>query len=81
MSKTFRLIISSVTSAEFDGEVSSATFPGASGEMTILASHEPLVTTLKEGNIAVRQTNGDTKKFPVTAGVLECSNNRVTVLL
>ncbi len=79
--KTFHLTITSVTGAQFDGAAESATVPGSAGEMTILANHEPLVTTLKPGRITVRNSD-ENKTFDVESGVLECSGGgRVTVLL
>ena len=78
---TFHLIIASVGETRFDGAAVSATFPGTAGEFTVLPHHEPLVTTLKRGSIVVRETLGEPKTFPVESGVVECSGNRVVVLL
>ena len=81
MQNTFHLVISSVGETFFDGEVSSATFPGTDGELTILAGHEPIVTTLKRGTISTRIPSGEVKKFKNEVGILECSQNRAIVLL
>lgn len=83
---TFHLVIASVGETKFDGPALSATLPGSDGELTILAHHEPLVTTLKPGTITVRlsgegETLGEPKKFPVESGILEVSGNRAVVLL
>ncbi len=78
--KTFHLIIASVGETRYEGPAISATFPGSAGEFTILAHHEPLVTTLKKGVITVRREDG-TKKYSIENGILECSNNRAVVLL
>ena len=78
--KTFHLIIASVGETRYEGPAISATFPGSAGEFTILAHHEPLVTTLKKGVITVRHEDG-TKKYSIENGILECSNNRAVVLL
>jgi len=78
--KTFHLIIASVGETRYEGPAISATFPGSAGESTILAHHEPLVTTLKKGVITVRREDG-TKKYSIENGILECSNNRAVVLL
>lgn len=78
---TFHLVISSVGRTFFDGAVSSATFPGADGELTILAGHEPIVTILKRGTISARIPSGEIKKFENETGILECSGNRAVVLL
>ncbi len=72
--------IASITEPLFSGEVESITVPGVSGEMTILAHHEALITTLKPGTVTVR-VNGEKKQFNVTHGVLEVSNNTANVLL
>ena len=77
---TFPLTIASVGETHFAGSATSATFPGTGGEFTVLAHHEPLVTTLKRGVITVRASQG-TQEFPLESGILECSSNKVTVLL
>lgn len=79
--ETYRLVIASVGETRFDGPVLSATIPTTGGEITVLAHHEPLIATLKEGSITVRETLGDPKQFHVEGGVLECSGNRAVVLL
>jgi len=79
--QTFHLIVASVGETRFDGAALSATIPTTGGEITILPHHEPLVATLREGSITVRETLGEPKNFPVESGVVECSGNRVVVLL
>ncbi len=78
---SFHLVITSVTGAQFDGDAVSVTVPGAGGEMTILSKHEPIVTTLKSGEIVVRTADKEPQKFPIENGVVESSGERVTILL
>ena len=80
---TFRLTISSVDKTHFDGEVESVTLPGTAGDMTLLAHHEPIITTLREGVIIIRPSKSETdaKKLTIKTGILECSSNRAVVLL
>ncbi len=78
---TFHLTIASVGETRFDGAAVSATLPGTSGQFTVLAHHEPFVTTLKGGTIVVRLNDGEHKEFAIENGVLECSRSRVVVLL
>ncbi|MBI5003469.1 F0F1 ATP synthase subunit epsilon [Candidatus Kaiserbacteria bacterium] len=78
---TFDLVIASVQETQYDGPVLAATLPGSEGEMTIMPHHEAFVTTLKPGTITVRIMGGETRTFSIENGVLECSNNRVVVLL
>ncbi len=78
---TFHLTIASVGETRFDGAAVSATLPGSAGEFTVLAHHQPIVTTLKPGTITVRLDGGEAKTFEIESGVLECSGSRVVVLL
>ena len=78
---TFHLTVASVGEVRFDGPALSATFPGEAGEFTVLPHHEPFVSTLTHGTITVRETLGEPKTFDVESGVLECSADRVVVLL
>lgn len=78
---TFHLIVASFGETLFDGAAISATLPTTAGEITVLPHHEALITTLKAGTITAKVSEGEQKTFAVTGGVLECSNNRVVVLL
>jgi F0F1-type ATP synthase epsilon subunit len=58
------------------------TVPGQEGEMTILGHHEPLISTLKEGNIRVHiQKDTEPKIFHVAGGILEVRAVGATVIL
>lgn len=78
---TFHLVIASVGESAYDGPAVSATIPTSDGEITVLAHHEPLVSTLKKGRITVKLADGDSKQFPIESGILEISDNRAVVLL
>lgn len=79
--QSFHLVIASVGKTHFEGDVVSATLPGSAGELTVLARHEPLVTTLKPGAISVKCASGERATFEVENGILEVSGNRAVVLL
>ncbi len=64
----------------FSGEAVSVTLPTSAGEITVLPKHEALVSTLKPGVVTVRAHDG-AHEFTVESGVLEVSNDQVTVLL
>ena len=74
------VIIAKVDENLYDGEAVSMTVPGSAGEMTILAEHMPLVTTLKAGTIVVRSSAGE-KQFSINSGVLEVRRDGATVIL
>ena len=78
---TFHLVITTVAGASFDGEARSVTLPGSEGVMTILANHEPFISTLSAGTAVVKDDTGAESSYAVDGGVIECAGNRVTVLL
>ena len=77
----FRLSIISPDKVLWNGEAESLIAPGAEGELTVLSSHEPLMTTLKAGKLFVRGEKETPKEIAIDGGVLEVSRNQATVLL
>ena len=77
------VVIAKVDEVLFEGEAYSMTLPGQEGEMTVLARHMPLISTLKEGDITVRISKEDSapKVFHITSGVLEVRRDGATVIL
>ena len=53
--------------------------PGIDGEMAILPSHAPLMTTLQPGELLIRR-DGEETSLVITGGFLEVRPERVTVL-
>jgi F-type H+-transporting ATPase subunit epsilon len=80
MTHHLTVLVATVSETLFSGIADSVTVPGAAGQMTILANHEPLITTLKPGILKVK-AQGETKEFPVTHGVLEVSHSTANILL
>ncbi len=64
----------------FSGEALSVSVKTEEGDMTVLPKHEPFVANLGAGKLVVRTVEGESS-FDVSGGVLEVSNNQVTVLL
>ena len=62
-----------------DEEVDSVTVPTASGEAGLLTNHAPLVSALKPG-VLTYSIKGVSERLVVTAGFVEVSNNKVSVL-
>jgi F-type H+-transporting ATPase subunit epsilon len=77
------ITIAKVDETYFDGEAESLTVPGTGGELTIMGNHMPLITTLKEGSIVVRDKSlsAGRQEFPIQGGVLEVRAEGATVLL
>ncbi|OGZ07831.1 MAG: hypothetical protein A3C93_05930 [Candidatus Lloydbacteria bacterium RIFCSPHIGHO2_02_FULL_54_17] len=76
-----KLTIAKIDKILFSGEAESVTVPGRAGEMTILAHHMPLITTLKEGTITVKQKEGEPVEYPLSSGFLEVGKNETVILV
>lgn len=66
-------------SKAFSDEIDSVVVPGVQGEMGILKSHAPLVTTLQPGELRYLK-DGEEHSLAIGTGVVEISNDRVSVL-
>lgn len=62
-----------------DEEADMVIAPGAAGELGVLPRHEPLLTTLKPGELRVLQ-NGEWDELAVSGGFLQVDSRGVTVL-
>jgi len=63
----------------FEGEVTTATFPGADGSFQVLDHHAPLISLLKEGVVEYKGKEG-AKNVTISGGVVEVLKNKVIVL-
>ena len=79
----FRLV--SLGGLKFDEEVYEVLLPTLDGQIGVLNKHMPLVSVATTGAIAVRRKSGDPddfmEHFAVSGGVIEVSNNTLTVLV
>ena len=67
----------------FEGEATSAIFPGTDGSFQILNNHAALVSTLGKGSIVfvkILNNKPEEVQMEVDGGVVEVLNNKVTVL-
>ncbi len=81
MKNYFYLTIAKIDKVIFSGKVISVNCPGTEGEMTILANHIPLITSLKEGKIRIRINEDEKKELKVKKGIMEVNKNEVIILL
>lgn len=65
----------------FAGEADLVQLPGTVGSFEILMNHAPLISTLTEGKIKVRESNGNTTYFVIKGGIAEVKNNKIIVLV
>ncbi len=63
----------------FSDEIDSVVVPGGEGEMGILKAHAPIVSTLQPGELRYLK-NGEEFSLAIGTGIVEVSNDRVSVL-
>lgn len=74
-----KLTIITPDKAVFDGDVTSVTVPGTAGSFEVLENHAPIVSTLDDGKIIIR--NGKSEEvITIIGGVVEVIENKITVL-
>ena len=80
MADTFRFELVSPEKLLASGEATTATLPATDGDMGILGSHAPVMTTLRPGLLNVTMENGETAEFFVRGGFADVTPESVTVL-
>jgi F-type H+-transporting ATPase subunit epsilon len=63
----------------FEGDVTSATFPGSDGSFQVLDHHAPLISLLKEGVVEYKSKE-TSQVLTITGGVVEVLHNKVVLL-
>ena len=63
----------------YEGNVSSATFPGSDGSFQVLDNHAPLISLLKEGIVEYKSKEANAS-LTITGGVVEVLKNKVVLL-
>lgn len=63
----------------YSGEVSSVSVPGTDGRFQLLDNHAPIISTLLNGQVRVKDQDGE-KSFNVKGGVIENLKNKVIIL-
>jgi F-type H+-transporting ATPase subunit epsilon len=65
----------------FAGEAELVKLPGSSGSFEVMMNHAPTISTLMEGQIKVKESNGNIAHFDIKGGVVEVKNNHIIVLV
>lgn len=74
-----QLDIVSATGAVYSGQADEVIAPASEGEIAVLPSHAPLITTLRPGELLIRNGKDETS-LAISGGFLEVVNNKMTVL-
>jgi F-type H+-transporting ATPase subunit epsilon len=62
------------------GDVEQVLVPGAEGDMTVLAKHAPVLTTLRPGLLDIGFPGGQSQRFFIRGGFAEVNPAGLTVL-
>ena len=63
----------------FEGDVTAVTVPGTLGSFQILKDHAAIISTLEDGPVIIKGSNGE-EIFKIKGGVVEVLNNKIIVL-
>ncbi len=80
MADPFKFELVSPEKLLFSGDVEQVLVPGAEGDMTILAKHAPVITTLRPGLLEIDFPDGKRQRFFARRGFAEVNPNGLTVL-
>lgn len=80
MPDSFKFELVSPEKLLFSGEVEQVLVPGAEGDMTIMAKHAPLITTLRPGLLELDFPGGKRQRFFARGGFAEVVPAGLTVL-
>lgn len=78
---TFPLQVLKIDEVIYSGEAVSLQAPGAAGELTVLAKHETMLSSLHAGEITIKPKEGSELCIEIDHGFLEATSDKVTVLL
>jgi F-type H+-transporting ATPase subunit epsilon len=62
------------------GDVEQVLVPGAEGDMTVLAHHAPLLTTLRPGLLDIGFPEGEHRRYFIRGGFAEIGPSGLTIL-
>ena len=80
MSDPFKFELVSPERLLVSGDVEQVLVPGAEGDMTVLAHHAPLLTTLRPGMLDIGFPGGEHRRFFIRGGFAEVGPAGLTVL-
>ncbi|MBM3170699.1 MAG: ATP synthase F1 subunit epsilon [Bacteroidetes bacterium] len=64
----------------YDGSVKLVQCPGSDGSFELMDKHAALISTLKKGLLRIVETSGTEISIDILSGVVEISDNQVTIL-
>ncbi|MGV1907676.1 F0F1 ATP synthase subunit epsilon [Agrobacterium cavarae] len=80
MADTFKFELVSPERLLVSETVSEVVIPATDGEMTVLANHAPVMTTIKPGIVTLKTASGETHKYVVFGGFADILPTGCTLL-
>ncbi|RWC95430.1 MAG: F0F1 ATP synthase subunit epsilon [Mesorhizobium sp.] len=80
MAEAFKFELVSPERLLVSEEVESVVIPGAEGEMTVMALHAPVMTTIKPGVVTVKTAGGKEERYVVFGGFADIVPSGCTLL-
>lgn len=66
----------------YEGQVDAVTLPGTDGELGVLATHIPLISSLKRGRISIHQKKAGNPEFiDIKGGFVEIQPESKVIVL
>ena len=81
MTNKFELTIISAESKVFEGKVENILVPGMVGDFLVLANHAPCISSIRPGFLEFSDGANKNQKYFVSGGIVEVTNNMVSVLV
>lgn len=80
MAESFQFELVSPERLLVSEQVESVVIPGSEGEMTIMANHAPVMTTIKPGVVTLKIASGQEERYVVFGGFADILPNGCTLL-
>src|SRR5690606_38446375 len=80
MAEAFKFELVSPERLLVSAQVESVVIPGAEGEMTVMANHAPVMTTIQPGVVTVKAVDGQEERYVVFGGFADILSSGCTLL-
>lgn len=80
MAESFNFELVSPEKLLLSESASEVVLPGSDGEMTVMANHAPVMTTIRPGVLTVKSASGQTVRFVVFGGFADILPSGCTVI-
>lgn len=82
MHRTFHIEVITPACVVYENEIIALSVPTRDGRLGIMAGHEPMVATLKEGTVIIRPGHNEPSlELPVKGGYLEVEHDKVVIMI